>query len=249
LKILVCVKRVPDTAARIRVGPDGRGIDPDGIKWAMGPYDEFALEAGLRIRDELGSGEVAAISLGGPEAGETLRTALAMGADRATLLRGTSGWDGLATARRLAAGIRDEAPDLVLLGVRAVDDDQQQVGPMLATLLGRPCATSVRSFRVAEGHVVAEREVEGGVERVRLPLPGVLTITKGPHEPRLPTLRGIMDAKRKPLEERDAAPAEERLELVGLELPPPRPEGRIVGEGPQAVPELVRLLREEAKVL
>lgn len=249
MNIVVCVKRVPDTETRVRVGPDGTAIDPSGVKFILSPYDEFAVEAALRLREGRGDGEVVAVSLGDDSSQETLRSALAMGVDRAVLLRGEVSPDGLATARILAAEVEANDAPLVLLGVKAADDDQQQVGPMLATLLGRPCATAVYSFEVKEGSVVCRRGVDGGTETVELPLPAVLTITKGEYEPRYASLKGIMAAKRKPLESKEAAGAASRIHVAAMELPGERSAGKIVGEGPDAVPELVRLLREEANVL
>lgn len=249
MKIVVCVKRVPDTETRIRIGPDGRSIDPSGVKYVLSPYDEFALEAALRTREAAGEGEVVALSLGDASSGESLRSALAMGADRAVLLEGEVTADGLATAQALAAAVESEAADLVLLGIRAADDDQQQVGPMLGTLLRRPCITGVREFSLEAGQVVAVREVDGGSETVEAPLPAVLSITKGAFEPRYASLKGIMAAKRKPMDTAAGAAGASRLEVMSLELPPPRPAGRVVGEGPEAVKELVRLLRDEAKAV
>lgn len=245
----MCVKRVPDTETRIKIGDDGTSIDTSGVKFVPSPYDEFAIEAALQTREALGDGEVTLISLGDAASTETLRKGLAMGPDKAVLLRGESTMDGLATAKALAAEIEAQGVPLVLLGVKAADDDQQQVGPMLATLLGRPCATAVSTFTV-EGEVVrCTREVEGGTEQLEVKLPAVLTITKGPFEPRLASLKGIMAAKRKPLDEREARLEPPRLTVASLTPPPARPPGRVVGEGASAVGELVRLLREEAKVL
>ncbi len=249
MNIIVCVKRVPDTETRIRVGGDGTSIDPSGVKYVLSPYDEFAVEAALRLKEARGEGEVTVVSLGDDASQETLRTALAMGADRAVLLQGEVTPDGLATARGLAAEIGESDPPLVLLGVKAADDDGQQVGPMLATLLGRPCATAVSSFEVTDESVVCRSEVEGGTRVLELPLPAVVTITKGEYEPRYASLKGIMAAKRKPLEKKEAQTGPSRLRVKAVELPPERTAGRIVGEGPDAVPELVRLLREEANAL
>ena len=249
MNIIVCVKRVPDTETRIRVGEDGQSIDPGGVKFVVSPYDEFAVEAALRMKEASGEGEVVALTLGDSQSQDALRSALAMGADRAVLLEGDVTPDGLATARALAAEIEGGDAPLVLLGVKAADDDQQQVGPMLATLLGRPCATAVSTFELEGDKVVCRREVEGGTEVVELPLPAVVTVTKGEFEPRYASLKGIMAAKRKPLETKSAQTAESRLRVESMELPPEREGGRIVGEGADAVPELVRLLREEANAL
>jgi len=249
VNIIVCVKRVPDTEARIRIGEDGTSIDPSGIKYILSPYDEFAVEAALRLKEQVGEGEVTVMTVGDGSAQETLRAALAMGADRAVLLEGEVGPDGLATAHALAVEIRELDPSLVLLGVKAADDDQQQVGPMLATVLGRPCATAVASFELGEGSLACHSEVEGGTQVIELPLPAVVTITKGEYEPRYASLKGIMAAKRKPMETKAATLPAGRLRVTEMELPPERSGGKIVGEGPEAVPELIRLLREEANVL
>lgn len=249
MKIVVCIKRVPDTESRIRIGADGTSIDPSGIKFVIGPYDEYALETALRLRDAAGSGEVVVITVGEAASAEQLRAGLAMGADRAILLKGSPGMDGLATARALAAELNDLGADLVLSGMKATDDDQQQVGPMMAVMLGLPSITVATDVAVADGKVSARREIEGGVEHVEAPLPALVTVTKADFDPRLATLKGIMAAKKKPFEEKEAQLGDSRVRLIGLALPPERPAGRIVGNGADAVPELVRLLREEAKVI
>jgi len=241
------MKRVPDTETRIRIAASGTDIDPAGVKYIASPYDDYALEQALRTKEALGAGEVTLLSLGDSSTQEILRKGLAMGADRAVLLTGEADMDGLATAKALAAELQD-AP-LVLLGVKAIDDDQQQVGPMLAVLTGRACVTGVSSFEVKDGKAICQREVEGGSEVVEATLPAVLTITKGENEPRLASLKGIMAAKKKPLEERPAQGGGSRIRVRALREPAARPAGRIVGEGPDAVPELVRLLREEAKAI
>jgi electron transfer flavoprotein beta subunit len=249
LNVIVCVKRVPDTEARIKVDGTGPAIDSSGIKYDMSPYDAFALEAALRLKESDGGGEVTLVTLGDFAAQETLRKGLAMGADKAVLLTGEVGFDGLATAKALAAELEGAEAPLLLFGIKAADADQQQVGPMVATLLGRPCVTGVSTFEVSGDLAVCHREVEGGSEVVEVDLPAVLCMTKGPHEPRLAALKGIMAAKRKPLEEKPASLVEAGARLTGLAEPPARPEGRIVGEGPDAVPELVRLLCEEANAI
>jgi electron transfer flavoprotein beta subunit len=189
------------------------------------------------------------IAAGDASSAEQLRAGLAMGADRAILLKCEPGMDGLATAKALAGEIGDLGADLIMTGMKATDDDQQQVGAMLATLLGLPCITVVASMEVADGRVKAHREIEGGVEHVEAPLPAVVTIAKQDFEPRLASLKGIMAAKRKPFEEKEVELAQSRIQLIGLSHPPERPEGRIVGNGADAVPELVRLLKEEARVI
>jgi electron transfer flavoprotein beta subunit len=249
VNVIVCIKRVPDTETRIRLDESGTGIDHAGVKFIISPYDEFALEAGLRAKEGAGSGEVALLTVGEDSAQEMLRGGLAMGADRATLLRADTVMDGLGTAKVLAAELEGSPADLVLFGVKAAGSDQQQVGPMVATLLDRPCVTGVASFEVGDGVVVCQRDVEGGVEVVEADLPAVLTITKGEYEPRYASLKGIMAAKRKPLDQKDVSFEPSGIRVEGLTEPPARTAGRIVGEGPDAVPELVRLLREDANAL
>ena len=247
---VVCVKQVADTETRVKVAGDGRSLDPAGVTWILNPYDEFALEQALRVKEKLGAGEVVVISLGGASAQTTLRTALAMGADRAIHLEwsGTAP-DSLGVARALAAEIRPLGAQLLWLGKQAVDDDAAQVGPMLAELLELPCATGIAAFEMNGAAVTVEREIEGGREVVELDLPAILTTDKGLNEPRYASLKGIMAAKKKPIEEKPAALGAPALEILSLAPPPPRAPGRIVGQGVAAVPELVRVLREEAKVI
>ncbi len=249
MNITVCVKRVPDTATRVRIADGGRGIMQDGVKYVLSPYDEFAVEAALQLVEAAGEGEVTLLSYGAPATAETLRSGLALGAHRAVLLAGEPDMDGWATAQVLASELAGSDDALVLFGIKAVDDDQQQVGPMVAELLGRPCATAVAAMDVEGGVATCRRAVEGGQEVVEVDLPAVATVTKGRYEPRYASLRGIMMAKRKPLVEKPAPEVESGLALEGLAYPPERPEGRIVGEGTDAAAELVRLLREEARVL
>lgn len=247
---VVCIKQVPDTETRVRVGGDGRSLDPAGVTWIINPYDEFAIEAALQLKDALGAGEVVVVSLGAAGVQTAIRSALAMGADRAIHLKSDAGsQDPLAVARALAAVVRELNPGLVWLGKQAVDDDAAQVGPMLAELLGLPCATRVMKFALDGQVAKVEREIEGGVEAAEVPLPAVLTTDKGLNQPRFASLKGIMAAKKKTIEERPAELGAPALEVVALELPPPRAAGRIVGEGAAAVPELVRVLREEAKAI
>lgn len=249
MKIIVCIKRVPDTEARIKVSSDGTGIDSAGVKYVISPYDEFAMETALRLKDAKGAGEIIVITLGEAQSAEQLRSALAMGADRAILLKGQATLDGSATAKALAEEIKTHSPDLVLCGMKAVDNDQQQVGVMLAEYLDMPCVSVVAEVALEENKIVAHREIEGGVEVVEAALPAVITTTKGKHEPRYPSLKGIMAAKKKPLEEKDAQVAASRLKIRSMKPPAERAAGKIVGNGADAVPELVRLLKEEAKVL
>jgi len=250
VKIAVCVKRVPDTETRIRIGGDGASVDEAGVKFIVNPYDEFAIEEALQRREKAGGGEVVVVALGPDAAQETIRSALAMGADRGVLLKADKiPADALAVAQALAAELKAGGYDLVLFGKMAVDDYNHGVGPMVAELLGLPCVTAISKLALEGGKGVAEREIEGGVEVVEFALPAVLTAEKGLNTPRYPALKGIMAAKKKPIEVKPAALGEARVAVTALALPPDRKAGRIVGEGPDAVTELVQLLRTEAKVL
>jgi len=251
VKIGVCIKRVPDTETRIKIAPGGKSIDEAGVKFVLNPYDEFAVEEALRLKERAGEGaEVTVISLGPESAQETLRTALAMGADRAVLLlTSRQPIDPLVTARALAAELSSGNYDLVLCGKLAIDDYSHAVGSMLGELLGVASVSGVARLEIESDRGRAEREVEGGVEVVEFSLPAVVTTDKGLNEPRYPSLKGIMQAKKKPLEIKPVELGEEGLELVELVLPPERKPGRILGEGPEAVPALIEALRNEAKVL
>ena len=248
MKIIVCVKQVPDTETRIQLS--GSTIDTSSVKWIANPYDEFAVEEALQRKEKAGAGEVVAIALGPDAAQETIRSTLAMGADRGVLLKADRiPADALAVAKALAAELKDGGYDLILFGKMAVDDYNHAAGSMVAEILGLPCVTAVSRLELDGAKGVAEREIEGGIEVVEFPLPAVLTVEKGLNTPRYPALKGIMAAKKKPVEIRPAALGAARLSVTGLSLPPERKAGRIVGEGPDAVSELVRLLRTEAKVL
>lgn len=250
MKIAVCIKRVPDSETRVKIGADGKSLDEAGVKFVINPYDEFAVEEALRRKEQAGSGEVAVVCLGPAAAQETIRTALAMGADRGVLLQADRvPADGFETAQALAAELQGGSWDLILCGKMAIDDYGHQIGGLLAELLGLPCVSAVSHLELEGASGVAEREIEGGIEVVAFPLPAVITTDKGLNEPRYPALKGIMAAKKKPLEVKPVQMGTGTIEVAALELPRERKEGKIVGEGPAAVPELVRLLREEAKVL
>jgi electron transfer flavoprotein beta subunit len=250
VKIAVCIKRVPDSEARIKVGADGKAIDESGVKFVLNPYDEYAVEEALKLKEAAGAGDVVIVCVGPEAAQETIRTALAMGADTGVLLKADAvGLDPLPVAKALAAQLQEGGYDLVLFGKLAIDDSSRALWPMVAVLLGLPCVSAATHLEIADGAGKAEREVEGGVEAVEFALPAVITADKGLNEPRYPALRGIMMAKKKPLETKDAALEPGGIEVVNLTPPAERKAGRIVGEGPDAVPALVDALRNEAKVL
>src|SRR5438309_5521034 len=250
MKIAVCIKRVPDSETRVKIAADGKSLDEAGVKFVLNPYDEFAVEEALRRKEQAGAGEVAVFCLGPAAAQETIRTALAMGADRGVLLSVDKiPADPLESAKVLAAELKSSCWDLILFGRMAIGDYNTQVGTLVAELLDLPCVSAVSHLDIEGAKGVAEREIEGGIEVVDFPLPAVLTTDKGLNEPRYPALKGIMAAKKKPLDVKPVTPGPGAVEIVAMGPPPERTEGRIVGEGAAAVPELIRLLREEAKVL
>jgi electron transfer flavoprotein beta subunit len=249
VKICVCIRRTPDTTAKIAIAASGTAIDPAGVKFVPNPYDEYALEAALQLVEAAGGGETVAVAFGADTVQETLRTALAMGLDRAVHLQGEPSSDGLANARVLAAHLKDGGYDLILFGKLAVDDYGQQTGAMVAELLELPCATAITSLQVSGGSATVEREIEGGTESATCALPAVFTCDKGLNTPRLPSLKGIMAAKKKPLDVISTTVGPAQSGVIALALPPERPAGRIVGEGAAAVPALITALTTEAKVL
>jgi electron transfer flavoprotein beta subunit len=250
MKIAVLLKRVPDTESRFAIGPDRKSIETSGLKFDMSDFDGYALEVALRLNEQQGPGETVALSLGPEGTQEIIRKALSIGADRGIHLQSdTVPYDGYAIAEALAAELKGQPYDLILFGRNATDSGAGTVGAMTATLLDLPCVTAVSWLEIKDGKGTAHRELEGVTETITFPLPAVLTIDEGIARPRLPSLKGIMAAKKKPIEARPAALGPARVTIEKMELPAERTGGRIVGEGPDAVPELVRLLREEAKAI
>jgi electron transfer flavoprotein beta subunit len=249
MDLVVCIKRVPDSAAKIRVAADGKSIEKSGVEHVISPYDEIALERAVALKEAAGGGTVTVICLGPPEATKEIRQALAMGADAAIHLKDTGGGRGPAgIARVLADTIRGRAFDAVLCGKQSIDSDNGAVGVMIARLLEIPVVSLVTKLDVADGKATVEREAEGGTEVIEVALPAVFTAQRGLAEPRYPSIKGIMAAKKKPIEEIDAPAPAGTLVVDGIEPPPERAAGKIVGEGPGAAAELARLLRQEAKV-
>ncbi len=248
MKIAVCVSHVPDTATRVSVGADGKTIDTNGVTYVVNPYDEFAIEEALKTKEALG-GEVVVISLGPDANKETIRKALAMGVDSGVLLKTDEQRDSLAVAKALAEEIKNQGAEIVFFGKQSVDYDNQIVGQLTAEILGYNSVTVVVDLKIDGNKVVAEREIEGGKEVVETSLPVVITAQKGLNEPRYASLKGIMAAKRKPIEEKEPAAAENFVEVVRMKKPAPKQPGKIIGTDASAAAELVRLLREEAKVI
>ncbi len=249
MKILVAIKRVIDPYIKVRVRADGSGVETSNIKMAMNPFCENALEQALRWKDNGAAEEVIAVSVGAESFQETLRTALAMGADRAILVKTESSAEPLGVAKSLAAIAKRESPGAILLGKQAIDGDFNQTGQMTAGLLGWGQATFISAATLENGSVVADREMDGGIEVVRLKMPCVLTADLRLNEPRYATLPNIMKARKKPLEiispEELGVDASPRLAVLNVVSPPPRKSGVKVGD----VAELVDKLKNEAKVI
>jgi len=262
VELIVCLKQVPDTEAMIKVGADGISIDETEIKWVMNPYDEYAVEEALKIKEAQG-GTVTVMAVGPAKTVEALRTALAMGADKAVHIddEAALGGDEYSQAAAMAAAIKGMECDLVLTGQRAVDDDRGQLGGLLGELLGVPCVSVITKLDLADGSLTAERPVEGGIMVVKASLPAVITAQKGLNEPRYASLPGIMKAKKKPLEAKkladlgleasQAGAAGALVEVIKMTPPPERAAGQVI-EGETAAEKaakLADLLHNEAKVV
>lgn len=258
MKVLVCIKQVPDTETKIKLKPDGSGIDATGVKWVMNPYDEFAVEEAIKMKEAGKASNVTVLTLG-PKArvADALRTALAMGADDAILIDAPEDLDPSATARALAAAIKAEGEfQFVLTGKLAIDDNAASVSQMIAESLGVPHATVVSKLGVADGSAIAEREIEGGTREVlQLRLPALIAANKGLNMPRYASLPGIMKAKKKPVKELNweglqVTAADIRIRYKNYQMPPEKPPVKMIsGDSAAQASELVSLLRNEAKVI
>ena len=249
MKLLVCVKRVVDYNVKIRVKGDGSGVELANVKMSMNPFDEIAVEEAVRLKEQGKATEIVAVSIGPQQAGETLRTALAMGADRGILVKTDAVVEPLAVAKILAKVVEQEKPDLVIMGKQAIDDDANQTGQMLAALLGWPQGTFAFKVNVGEGSIDVTREVDGGLQTVALKLPAIVTTDLRLNEPRYASLPNIMKAKKKPLDETNP-------ETLGVDVAPrlkvlktAEPGGRKAGVKVASVAELVQKLKVEAGVL
>jgi electron transfer flavoprotein beta subunit len=250
MKIAVCVSHVPDTATRIKIGADRKSIDSTGVTYIINPYDEFAVEEALKTKEKLGAdSQVFVLSVGGDAYKETLRKALAMGCDEAILLKDDLPRDSFGIAKALADEIRSLGCEIVFLGKQSVDFDNAIVGQILSEMLGFNSVSVVVDLKFEGNKVTAEREIEGGKEVVETELPVVITTQKGLNEPRYASLKGIMAAKKKVIAEKIPEKFNNTTELIEMNLPQSKQPGRIIGTDSSAVSELVKLLREEAKVI
>jgi electron transfer flavoprotein beta subunit len=248
MKILVALKQVPDTETKIKVAADGRSLDPADVKWIISPYDEYALEEAIRIKEAKGA-EVIALTVGGDSGKDVLKNALALGADSAVLLKGDGQGDAFVVAQIIAAYAKDKGFDLILCGNMGLGGDNSAMGPMLAELLGVAQANVIFKLELGDGTFRAEREIEGGSEIVVGALPAVITAQKGLNEPRYASLKGIMAAKKKTIEELDGAPVIVGAHVSALVLPPQRPAGRkLEGDAVAQAQALIQALKDEAKI-
>lgn len=249
LKIVVCVRRVPDTASRIRISPDGKSIDTTDIEFVINPYDEYAIEQAVQLKEKQG-GEVTAIILGPEKSTPVILKVLALGIDKAIHLKTDIAPEDPGTvARLLASELRQIQLDLLLFGKKGVDDDSQQVGQMVAELLAIPCITQIVKLEVSNEKATAHREVEGGILIVETSLPAAFTAEKDLTVPRYASLRELVAARKKPITVKSIQPEQSTVETLSIHPPLPRPPGKIIGKGTEAVPLLVKLLHEEAKVI
>ena len=250
MKIAVCVSHVPDTATRIKIGSDRKSIDSTGVTYIINPYDEFAVEEALKTKEIFSDDtQVFVLSVGSEANKETIRKALAMGCDEAVLLKDDSSRDSFGIAKALSEEIKSLGCELVFLGKQSVDYDNSIVGQILAEMLNYNCIPVVVDFKIEGNKIIAEREIEGGKEVVESELPAIITTQKGLNEPRYASLKGIMAAKKKTITEKTPEPFNNFTELIEMNLPLSKQPGRIIGTDSSAVPELVKLLREEAKVI
>jgi len=248
MKIAVCVSQVPDTTTKVKVGADGKTIDPAGVTFIINPYDEFAVEAALQLKEKQG-GETTVISVGNDRNKEAIKKAYSMGIEKGILIKSDAEMDSYTVARNLADVLKEISPDIIFFGKQSIDYDDSQVGSLVAEMLSIPSISVVVDLKVDGNKVTCEREIEGGKEVVESSLPVAIAAQRGLNNPRYPNLKGIMQAKSKAIEERQPTYTENKTEILSMSLPQPKPKGKIVGTDVSAVPELVRLLREEAKVI
>lgn len=248
MKIVACINHVPDTEAKVKVGNDGKTIDKASITFILNPYDEYGIEAALQLKEKNG-GETVALSIGGDSHKESLRKALAMGIDKAILLKDDSARDSFAVAKALADELKTLSPDFIIFGKQSIDYSDEQVPGLVAELMGFPSVSCVVKMNLQDKTVICEREIEGGHEIVETTYPVVIAAHKGLNEPRYPSLKGIMASKTKPIEEHIPATITNVVEVLSMQMPSSKQAGKIVGTDSSAVPEMVRLLHEEAKVI
>ena len=248
MNILVCISQVPDTTTKVQVASDGISIDRTGVKFILNPYDEFALEEGLQLREKFG-GTVTALTVGGETSKEILRTALAMGADKAILIKDEHKNDSYSVAFQISEIAKTMNPDVLMLGRQSIDYDSFAMAPMLGELLGLPSISMVSSLTIDGNLIKAERDIEGGKEVLESSLPCVISAQKGLNNPRYPKLPDIMKAKSKPIEEIPSLSTDARISTMAMQLPISKRIGKVSGDSESEISDIVLALHEEAKVI
>ena len=248
MNILVCISQVPDTTAKIQVSGDGKSIEKTGIKFILNPYDEFAIEEGLRLRERFG-GTVIALTVGSETSKEILRTALAMGVDKAGIVKTDDILDSYNVAENIAGYAKSISPDLVIFGRQSIDFDSSGRAPMVAEMLDLPSISVVSSWNIENNVITAERDIEGGKEVLTCSIPCVISAQKGLNDPRYPKLPDIMKAKSKPIEEIASCHGSALVSLTSMVLPSSKRVGMIVGDSEAEIASVVTALHEQAKVI
>jgi len=248
MNILVCISQVPDTTAKIQVSGDGKSIEKTGIKFILNPYDEFAIEEGLRLRERFG-GTVTALTVGSETSKEILRTALAMGVDKAGIVKTDDILDSYNVAENIASYAATISPDLLIFGRQSIDFDSSGMAPMVAEMLDLPSISVVSSWNIENNVITAERDIEGGKEVLTCSIPCVISAQKGLNDPRYPKLPDIMKAKSKPIEEIASCHGSAMVSLTSMVLPSSKRVGMIVGDSEAEIASVVTALHEQAKVI
>lgn len=249
MNIYVCVSLVPDSTTKVKIASDGKSIDENGVSFIINPYDEFAVEEAIRLKESKG-GEVTVVSVGTEKAKEAIKKAFQMGADKGVLIKtDIVNFDSYFVAKNLSEYLKDKKADIIFFGKQSIDFDGLLIPSMVSELMNIPCISVVVKLDINENTVSAEREIEGGKEVVEATLPVIIGAQKGLNEPRYPNLKSIMAAKSKPIEEVQVSNSESRTVISEMKLPPAKTTGKIFQNGKDDVSELVRLLREEAKVI
>ena len=248
MNILVCISQVPDTTAKIQVSGDGKSIEKTGIKFILNPYDEFAIEEGLRLRERFG-GTVIALTVGSETSKEILRTALALGVDKAGIVKTDDILDSYNVAENISGYAKSISPDLVIFGRQSIDFDSSGMAPMVAEMLDLPSISVVSSWNIENNVITAERDIEGGKEVLTCSSPCVISAQKGLNDPRYPKLPDIMKAKSKPIEEIASCHGSALVSLTSMVLPSSKRVGMIVGDSEAEIASVVTALHEQAKVI
>lgn len=248
MNIAVCVSHVPDTATKIKIGSDNLSIDPAGVSYIINPYDEFAIEEALKLKEKT-NGTVYVISVGNDQVKETIRKSLAMGADEGVHLKTDDNFDSISLGKLLADEIKNLNCEIAFFGKQSVDFDNGTTGIIAADYLGYNCISVCVSLNINGNEVTAEREIEGGREVVSSSLPIVITAQKGLNEPRYASLKGIMAAKKKTIHEKPVSISENYVKVHSLHKPKEKGQGRILGTDSNAVPELIKVLKDEIKII